>query len=91
MKGLRAKQFANGKMDFVWPQNRPYSAKKHPISNDYDVTQRSLGVGINGKVLECVRKSDRHRFALKVCMLCTIVDVAHLQILIRPIRSCNYN
>ena len=68
LKGLRAKQFANGKMDFVWPQNRPYSAKKHPISNDYDVTQRSLGVGINGKVLECVRKSDKHRFALKVCM-----------------------
>ena len=62
-QGLKGK---NGKMDFVWPQNRPYSAKKHSISNDYEITQRSLGVGINGKVLECVRKTDRQRFALKV-------------------------
>ena len=62
-QGLRRKI---GKMDFVWPQNRPYSAKKYAISNDYEITQRSLGVGINGKVLECIRKSDRQKFALKV-------------------------
>jgi len=62
-QGLKRK---SGKMDFVWPQNRPESAKRHAISNDYEVTKRSLGVGINGKVLECIRKADKQKFALKV-------------------------
>ena len=66
-QGLKRK---SGKMDFVWPQNRPYSAKRHAISNDYEVTQRSLGVGINGKVLECIRKVDKQKFALKVRVHC---------------------
>ena len=62
-QGLKGR---DGKMEFVWPQNRPFTPKKHPVSNDYDITQKSLGVGINGKVLECIRKSDRQSFALKV-------------------------
>ncbi|XP_065059096.1 MAP kinase-activated protein kinase 2-like [Rhopilema esculentum] len=68
--GNRIIKGKNGKMDFVWPQNRPYTTRKNPISNEYDITQKSLGVGINGKVLECIRKSDRQRFALKV-LKCT--------------------
>ena len=48
-------------------QREPYTAKRNAITQDYDITQKSLGVGINGKVLECYRKGDRSRmFALKV-------------------------
>lgn len=50
-----------------WPQKRPFTSKKNAITHDYDVTQKSLGVGINGKVLECYKKGDPSRkFALKV-------------------------
>lgn len=53
-------------MSHFWPQNRPFTTKRHAITHDYDVSQKSLGVGINGKVLECYRKSDKGKFALKV-------------------------
>eukprot|EP00794_Sanderia_malayensis_P018393 gene18393-20247_t len=52
-------------MEYFWPQNRPLAPKRHQVTNDYDVTQKSLGVGINGKVLQCIRKSDNQKFALK--------------------------
>ncbi|XP_047125874.1 MAP kinase-activated protein kinase 2 isoform X1 [Hydra vulgaris] len=53
-------------MTYFWPQNRPLTTKKHAITRDYDVSQKTLGVGINGKVLECNRKSDNKKCALKV-------------------------
>lgn len=53
-------------MSYFWPQNRPLLTKKNAITQDYDVSQKSLGVGINGKVLECYRKKDKGKFALKV-------------------------
>ena len=53
-------------MAFMWPQNRPFSPKKNSITQDYEVTNRSLGVGINGKVLECYRRTDSQKYALKV-------------------------
>jgi len=40
--------------------------KKHPITNDYTISARSLGVGVNGKVLECVNKKTGEKRALKV-------------------------
>ena len=40
--------------------------KKHPITNDYTISSRSLGVGVNGKVLECVNKRTGEKRALKV-------------------------
>jgi len=53
-------------MSYFWPQNKPLTSKRHAITQDYDVSQKSLGVGINGKVLECYRKKDKGKFALKV-------------------------
>lgn len=48
--------------------SRPmFTAKRNAITQDYDITQKSLGVGINGKVLECFKKGDRGTmYALKV-------------------------
>lgn len=44
----------------------PLQSKSSPITNDYDLSQKVLGVGINGKVLECFEKKTGKRFALKV-------------------------
>ncbi|VDO98331.1 unnamed protein product [Soboliphyme baturini] len=38
-----------------------------PITQDYKVSKRVLGVGINGKVVECIRRKTGEKFALKVC------------------------
>lgn len=40
--------------------------KKHPITNDYTILTKTLGVGVNGKVLECIHKASGERRALKV-------------------------
>ena len=40
--------------------------KKHPITNDYTILTKTLGVGVNGKVLECIHKATGDRRALKV-------------------------
>ena len=44
----------------------PLRSKTSLITNDFDLSQRVLGVGINGKVLECFEKKTGKRFALKV-------------------------
>ena len=44
----------------------PLKTKSSLISNDYDLSQKVLGVGINGKVLECFEKKTGKRYALKV-------------------------
>lgn len=40
--------------------------KKTPITDDYDITKTVLGLGINGKVVECFSKTRKEKFALKV-------------------------
>lgn len=40
--------------------------KKTLITKRYEITQKSLGVGINGKVLECIDKQTGEKAALKV-------------------------
>lgn len=44
----------------------PLQPKTSLITDDYDLSQKVLGVGINGKVLECFEKKTGKRFALKV-------------------------
>eukprot|EP00128_Syssomonas_multiformis_P013257 Colp12_sorted_trinity150504_noHs@17126 len=39
---------------------------KTPIHKDYIVTSQSLGVGVNGKVLLCIHKNSKQKFALKI-------------------------
>jgi len=39
--------------------------KKTPITEDYKLTSNVLGLGINGKVMECNSKADGRKYALK--------------------------
>ncbi len=49
-------------------QSKQLIPKKHPITNDYTILTKTLGVGVNGKVLECIHKASGDRRALKVCV-----------------------
>lgn len=48
------------------PNIAPFLPKATPITDDYEISNNVLGLGINGKVVECIRKSNRTKFALKV-------------------------
>lgn len=55
--------------------------KKHAVTDDYKLSKRVLGLGVNGKVLECFNKVTEQKCALKVCrhFLVYIFEVkAHL-------------
>lgn len=43
-----------------------FEAKHHSITNDYEISNTVLGLGINGKVVECTNKKNQQKFALKV-------------------------
>jgi len=47
-------------------QSRTLQPKRTPISQDYRVTGSVLGLGINGKVVECFSHRSGEKFALKV-------------------------
>ncbi|CAK1546486.1 unnamed protein product [Leptosia nina] len=46
--------------------NAPRTPKTSPITDDYDISTTVLGLGINGKVVECREKRTGMRRALKV-------------------------
>lgn len=43
--------------------------KRTPITEDYEITKQVLGLGINGKVVECFNRATKEKFALKVTAL----------------------
>lgn len=45
---------------------RPLLLKTNPITDDYSISDKSLGLGINGKVVECYSRTTGQKFALKV-------------------------
>ncbi|XP_067907507.1 MAP kinase-activated protein kinase 2-like [Heterodontus francisci] len=47
------------------PQPRP-EIRKNAITDDYRVSTHVLGLGVNGKVLECVHKKTGEKCALKI-------------------------
>lgn len=47
-------------------QTIKYEIKRHAITDDYKVSKQVLGLGINGKVLECYRRDTGQKCALKV-------------------------
>ena len=51
------------------PLYRNLQPKKNLISDDYRITGSVLGLGINGKVVECYKKSSNQKCALKVYCL----------------------
>ena len=40
--------------------------KKSRLEDDYIITGKVLGEGVNGKVLACIHKITKEKFALKV-------------------------
>lgn len=43
-----------------------YTPKRTPITDDYEITKQVLGLGINGKVVECFSRASKEKFALKI-------------------------
>jgi hypothetical protein len=50
---------------------RLFKTKTVPIISDYRITDKVLGLGINGKVVECWDKTSGQKFALKVFLVIT--------------------
>jgi len=44
-------------------------AKLTPITDDYFISDKVLGLGINGKVVECIHKHSQNKYALKVSFI----------------------
>lgn len=40
--------------------------KPTPITNDYEISNTVLGLGINGKVVQCLSRRTGRKYALKV-------------------------
>ncbi|XP_028401585.1 MAP kinase-activated protein kinase 2-like [Dendronephthya gigantea] len=53
-------------MNALFGTSTPFETKKSPITDVYTITTTVLGVGINGKVVECVEKKTGFKYALKV-------------------------
>jgi len=47
-------------------QSKILQPKKQHITEDYVLSSQVLGLGINGKVIECTSKADGQKYALKV-------------------------
>lgn len=56
-------------MNCIFGTSTPFETKKTPITDNYTITKSVLGVGINGKVVECVEKKTGNKYALKVSRL----------------------
>ncbi|XP_071815757.1 MAP kinase-activated protein kinase 2-like [Apostichopus japonicus] len=48
------------------PTNMSFSPKKTAITEEYRISTNVLGLGINGKVLECFHLKTKEKYALKV-------------------------
>jgi len=44
----------------------PFPTRRNAITDEYEVSKESLGVGINGKVLNCTHRESRRKCALKI-------------------------
>jgi len=44
----------------------PFPTRRNAITDEYDVSKESLGVGINGKVLTCFQRETKRKCALKI-------------------------
>lgn len=47
--------------------SRVLNPKPDQIIKDYRITDTVLGLGINGKVVQCYNKVNGQKYALKVC------------------------
>lgn len=48
------------------PNKKPLVLKSTPITEEYELSNTVLGLGINGKVIQCYSKASGEKYALKV-------------------------
>lgn len=51
---------------FPMPVHPKLEMKRNAVTEDYKISSKVLGLGINGKVLECFNKRTGEKCALKV-------------------------
>lgn len=51
---------------FPMPVHPKVDIKRHAVTDDYKISTQVLGLGINGKVLQCFNKKTGEKCALKV-------------------------
>ncbi|CAM4897814.1 unnamed protein product, partial [Rotaria socialis] len=44
----------------------PFPTRRNAITDEYEVSEESLGIGINGKVLTCWQRVTKRKCALKI-------------------------
>lgn len=54
----------------VDPKEEILMTKTVPITNDYDISSKVLGLGVSGKVIEVINKSNKKKYALKFLPNC---------------------
>lgn len=59
--------------DLPIPRMENRLPKDTPITDDYEISNHVLGLGINGKVVQCYDRKTREKFALKVIHLTLII------------------
>lgn len=62
------RSLGSGLTDPQTPANSKVEFKRNAVTDDYKITAQVLGLGINGKVLECYCKKTGEKCALKVRM-----------------------
>ncbi|XP_057320057.1 MAP kinase-activated protein kinase 2 [Microplitis mediator] len=68
-KEVKAEVFKN-KMEYSISRLDNRVPKETPITDDYEISNHVLGLGINGQVVECYDKNTREKYALKVLYDC---------------------
>lgn len=56
----------DGDTHFPMPVYPKLEIKRNAVTDDYKISSQVLGLGINGKVLECFNKKTGEKCALKV-------------------------
>lgn len=68
--------------------SKPLDTRKNPITDDYVVSRQVLGLGINGKVVECFKRDTGEKYALKVGSNFSVLSI-HSNQEITPRVGCN--
>lgn len=65
----------SGLSDLQPPAYSKLEFRRNAVTDDYKITAQVLGLGINGKVLECYCKKTGEKCALKVCVCLLLYPV----------------
>ena len=78
-QGTPRSEFFSGPGNPVVPTEAPVQLefRRNSVTQDYTLTARVLGFGINGKVLQCFCKKTRQKCALKVARVWLLMHLVH--------------